>query len=200
MGSHAFIPVGERPLALDVQTLANRCMRMNILEPRRVLKCVVSRSSLFEHIYARRYDDPHFLFLKNTVQHGDAKEVTIGDDAVLRLQGRICVPNVDGLRVLVLEEAHSSRLLDTDLVCDALEKLKFIQEHLRTTQSRQRSYADRKACDVAYMVGEKVLLRVLPMKEGKADALSRKVESMGSLAFLLAVERPLAIDAQALAN
>ncbi|XP_070046003.1 uncharacterized protein [Nicotiana tomentosiformis] len=30
--------------------------------------------------------------------HGDAKEVTIGDDGALRTQGRLCVPNVDGLR------------------------------------------------------------------------------------------------------
>ncbi|XP_070039399.1 uncharacterized protein [Nicotiana tomentosiformis] len=38
----------------------------------------------------------------------DAKEVSIYDDCVLRLQGRVCVLNVDGLRELILEEAHSS--------------------------------------------------------------------------------------------
>ncbi|XP_070049899.1 uncharacterized protein [Nicotiana tomentosiformis] len=31
-------------------------------------------------------------------------------------------------------------------------------------QSRKKSYADRKVRDVAYMVGEKVLLQVLPIK------------------------------------
>ena len=49
------------------------------------------------------------LVLKDRVQHDDARDVTIGDDWVLRIQGRICVPNVDGLRELILEEAHSSR-------------------------------------------------------------------------------------------
>ena len=28
-----------------------------------------------------QYDDPYLLVLKDMVQHGDAKEVTIGDDA-----------------------------------------------------------------------------------------------------------------------
>ncbi|XP_070049541.1 uncharacterized protein [Nicotiana tomentosiformis] len=49
-----------------------------------------------------QYDDPHLLVLKDTVQHGDAKEVTTGDDGVLRMQGMLCVPNADGLRELIL--------------------------------------------------------------------------------------------------
>ena len=43
------------------------------------------------------------------MRHGGAKQVTVGDDGVLRMQGPICVPNVDGLCELVLEEAHSFR-------------------------------------------------------------------------------------------
>ncbi|XP_070040302.1 uncharacterized protein [Nicotiana tomentosiformis] len=77
MGSLAFIPVRERPVALDVQ--------------------------------ARQYDDLQLLVLKDTVQHDDAKEVTISDDLVLKLQGQICMPNVDGLLEQILVEAHSSR-------------------------------------------------------------------------------------------
>ncbi|XP_070017666.1 uncharacterized protein [Nicotiana sylvestris] len=57
----------------------------------------------------RQYDDSHMLILNNTVQHEDAKEVTIGYDGALRMQGRLCVPNVDGLRELILQEAHSSQ-------------------------------------------------------------------------------------------
>jgi len=64
---------------------------------------------LFERIRERQYDDPHLLVLKDIVQHSDAKEVTIGDDGALRMQGRLCVPNVDGLRELILQETHSSR-------------------------------------------------------------------------------------------
>ncbi|XP_070005398.1 uncharacterized protein [Nicotiana sylvestris] len=58
-----------------------------------------------EKLYAkfskeRQYDDPHLLVLKDRVQHDDARDVTIDGDGVLRMQGRICVPNVDGLREL----------------------------------------------------------------------------------------------------
>ncbi|XP_070046897.1 uncharacterized protein [Nicotiana tomentosiformis] len=82
MGSLALIPVVERPLAMDVQELANRLVRLDILELSRVLDCIVSRSSLFKRIKDRRYDDPHLLVLRDIVQRGGAKEVTVGDDDV----------------------------------------------------------------------------------------------------------------------
>ncbi|XP_070046418.1 uncharacterized protein [Nicotiana tomentosiformis] len=72
-----------------------------------VFSCTVSPSSLFEHIRECQFDDPHLLVLKDTVQHGGAKQVSIGDDRVLRMRDWSCVPNVDGLRELILEEAHS---------------------------------------------------------------------------------------------
>ncbi|XP_070042542.1 uncharacterized protein [Nicotiana tomentosiformis] len=195
-------PIGEILLALDVQALANMFVRMDILEPS------VSRSSLFERIKARQYDNPYFLVLRDTAQHGDAKEVTIDDDdddgvkyEHQRLGGllqrlyipawkweRITMNFVVGLpRTLrrfdivwvivdrLPKSAHfipfmttyslrDARLLGTNLVYDALEKVKLIRERLCTAQSRQKSYADTMARDVAYMVGEKVLLRVSRMK------------------------------------
>ncbi|XP_070050310.1 uncharacterized protein [Nicotiana tomentosiformis] len=107
MGSLIYIPVGERLLALDVQALANQLMRLDVSESSWVFACVVSRCSLHEHIREHQYDDPYLLVLKNTVHHNDAKEASIGADGVLWMQGRICVPNVDGLRELIPEEAHS---------------------------------------------------------------------------------------------
>ncbi|XP_070002012.1 uncharacterized protein [Nicotiana sylvestris] len=109
MRSLAFILVGERPLVIDVQALANHFVRLDVSEPNRVLACVVSRSSLYDCIRECQYDDLHLLVLKDNVQHSDARDVTIGDDGVLRMQGQLCVHNVDGLRELILEEAHSSQ-------------------------------------------------------------------------------------------
>ncbi|XP_070042588.1 uncharacterized protein [Nicotiana tomentosiformis] len=77
MDSLAYLLAVERPLAMDVQALANRFVRLDVSKPR------------------------------NTVKRGGDKDIVIGDDGVLRLQSRICVPNVDGLRELILEEAHS---------------------------------------------------------------------------------------------
>ncbi|XP_070042603.1 uncharacterized protein [Nicotiana tomentosiformis] len=109
MGRLAYIPVDKRPLVSDVQALANQFVKLDVSEPSLVLACVISRSSLYERIRERQYDDPHLLVLKDRVQNSDAKEVSIGDGGVLRIQGRIYVPNVDGLHELILEEAYSSR-------------------------------------------------------------------------------------------
>ncbi|XP_070019740.1 uncharacterized protein [Nicotiana sylvestris] len=56
-------------------------------------------------------------------------------------------------------EKGEARLLGTDLVQNALEKVKVIQDRLRTTQSRQKSYADWK---VLYHVGEVAYELTLP--------------------------------------
>ncbi|XP_070042808.1 uncharacterized protein [Nicotiana tomentosiformis] len=109
MDSLAFLLAVERPLAMDLQALANLFVRLDISDPSRVLACVVSQSSLLERIKARQFDDPQLLVLKDTVIKGGAKKVVIGYDGVMRHQGRICVLNVDGLRELILEETHSSR-------------------------------------------------------------------------------------------
>ncbi|XP_070043125.1 uncharacterized protein [Nicotiana tomentosiformis] len=53
--------------------------------------------------------DVQALASQDTFQNGNAKMVTIGDDGALRMQGKLCVPNVDGLRDLILQEAHSPR-------------------------------------------------------------------------------------------
>ena len=55
MGSLAYIPVSQRSLALDVQALANRLVRLDISEPSRVLACTVARSSLLERIRERQF-------------------------------------------------------------------------------------------------------------------------------------------------
>ncbi|XP_070032773.1 uncharacterized protein [Nicotiana tomentosiformis] len=109
LGSLAYLPAVESLLALDVQAVANQFVRLDILEASRVLACVVSRSFLYDSIKERQYKKPHLLVLKDMVQHGDANEVTIGDDRTLWMQGRLCVPNVDGMRELILQEAHNSR-------------------------------------------------------------------------------------------
>ncbi|XP_070042594.1 uncharacterized protein [Nicotiana tomentosiformis] len=61
-------------------------------------------------------------------------------------------------------EPGEARLLGKDLVWDAVEKVKLIQDQLRTTQSRKKSYDNRRARDVTFMVKEMVLLRVSLMK------------------------------------
>ncbi|XP_070025058.1 uncharacterized protein [Nicotiana sylvestris] len=73
MGSLVYIPVSQRPFALDVQALTNRFVRLYISEPSQILACIVAHSSLLERICDRQFDDPHLCVLRDTVQRGGAK-------------------------------------------------------------------------------------------------------------------------------
>ena len=51
-----------------------------------------------------------------------------------------------------------------EMVSEAEEQVRFIQENLKIAQSRQKSYADKKRQSVTFQVGDHVYLRVSPMK------------------------------------
>ncbi|XP_070029389.1 uncharacterized protein [Nicotiana sylvestris] len=135
MGSLAYILVGERLLISDVHSLDNQFVSLDISEPSQVVSCIVSQSSLYEHIRERKYDDPHLLLLKDTVWYNGVKQVTIGDYGVLRMGGQIYVPNVDGLHELIIEEVHNSCLVKYEhqrhgSLLQRLEILEWNWEHI----------------------------------------------------------------------
>uniref|UniRef100_A0A1S4D9B4 Tf2-1-like SH3-like domain-containing protein n=1 Tax=Nicotiana tabacum TaxID=4097 RepID=A0A1S4D9B4_TOBAC len=45
-----------------------------------------------------------------------------------------------------------------------MDKVQLIRQRLLTTQSRQKSYADKRRRDLVFTIGDKVFLRVSPMK------------------------------------
>ena len=49
-------------------------------------------------------------------------------------------------------------LFGSDLIKDAEEKVRQIQDRLKIAQSRQKSYADSKRRDVAYEIGDRAYL------------------------------------------
>ena len=51
-----------------------------------------------------------------------------------------------------------------DLVTEAEEKVRVIQNHLKTAQSRQKSYSDKRRRPLEFEVGSWAYLRVSPMK------------------------------------
>ncbi|XP_016451076.2 uncharacterized protein LOC107775809 [Nicotiana tabacum] len=83
-----------------------------------------------------------------------------------------------------------------------MDKVQLIRHRLLVAQSRQKSYADKRRRDLAFTIGDKVLLRVFPMKGmmrfGKRSKLSPRfigsyeiLDRVGAVAYRLALPSEL---------
>ncbi|KAK6145549.1 hypothetical protein DH2020_022369 [Rehmannia glutinosa] len=99
------------------------------------------------------------------------------------------------------EKRKSPLIPKVDLVQEAMEKVKLIKERIRTAQSRQKSYADKRRKDLEFEVGDEVFLRLSPRKGlinlKKGDKLSPKyvgpykiLQRIGKLAYRLELPAP----------
>ena len=105
----AHLQVSRRPLAREVQTLANDLMRLEVNEKGGFLACVEARSSFLDKIKGKQFTDEKLIQILDKVLRGEAKEEKIDEESVLRIKGKVCVPRVDDLIRTILTEAHSSR-------------------------------------------------------------------------------------------
>ena len=62
-------------------------------------------------------------------------------------------------------ELSEKKVIGPDLIQGTEEKVKMIRERLKVAANRQKSYADLKRKDIQYEIGEKVFLRVSPLKK-----------------------------------
>ncbi|KAH0730058.1 hypothetical protein KY289_001246 [Solanum tuberosum] len=109
MGSLAFLSVEERPIALDIQSLANSMVRLDISDSRRVLAFIGVQSSLLDRILGCQFEDDTLVTLRDRVLAGDGGQATLDPDGVLKFAGRICVPRVGDLIQLILYKTHEFR-------------------------------------------------------------------------------------------
>nr|AAV32171.1 putative polyprotein [Oryza sativa Japonica Group] len=65
---------------------------------------------------------------------------------------------------LLWDQTGERQVFGTDILREAEEKVKIIQERLRVAQSRQKSYADNRRRDLAFEEGDYVYLRVTPLR------------------------------------
>ncbi|KAK4352774.1 hypothetical protein RND71_028292 [Anisodus tanguticus] len=75
--------VKERPLAIDVQYLANSMARLDISERGKVMAYVEAHSSLLEQIGAQQFDDAKLCKIRDKVLKGKVKKEILDDERVL---------------------------------------------------------------------------------------------------------------------
>lgn len=109
MGVLAHLAVQRRSLGREIQKLANDGIRLDETEEGGITAYALAQSSLVAHVKAKQDEDPYLVKLKEGVRNKEITAFTLGSDRVLKLNDRLCVPDVDGLRKAIMEEAHSSR-------------------------------------------------------------------------------------------
>ena len=67
MGSLAHMQVSRRPLARDVQILANDLMRLEVNEKGGLLACVEARSSFLDKIKGKQFNDEKLIRIRDKV-------------------------------------------------------------------------------------------------------------------------------------
>ena len=109
MNSVSHMEDEKKELVKDVHRLARLGVRLVDSSDGSVTIQNGSESSLMEDVKAKQDMDPSLDELKKCVETKMIESFYKRGDGALRYQGRLCVPNVDGLRELILEEVHSSQ-------------------------------------------------------------------------------------------
>ncbi|XP_047253154.1 uncharacterized protein LOC107843539 isoform X2 [Capsicum annuum] len=109
MGVLAHLQTYKRSLAREVQKLSNDGFRLDETKQGNLMVLPKAQSSIVVKVKERQYEDPKMRAIKDGVLKKEISAFTIRDnDGVLRINGRLYVLNVGGLREQILIEAHSS--------------------------------------------------------------------------------------------
>ena len=91
MGSLAHIQVYWRPLAREVQTLANDFIRLEVLEKGVYLAFVEAISSFLDKIKGKQFNDEKLIQIWDKVLRGEANEAIMDEEGVWELrEGYVC--------------------------------------------------------------------------------------------------------------
>jgi hypothetical protein len=72
-------------------------------------------------------------------------------------------------------ETGERKIFGPDLVIEAEDKVKVIQTNLKTAQSRQKNYADRRRKPLHFQIGDFIYLRVSPTKGAQCFGIKGKL-------------------------
>ena len=75
-----------------------------------------------------------------------------------------------------MEEIGDKRLFGPDITQKTTETTRIIKKKMRATQSRQKAYADQCRRPLEFSVGDKIFLKVSPMK--RMVCMGKKTKSI----------------------
>ncbi|XP_070043273.1 uncharacterized protein [Nicotiana tomentosiformis] len=169
MGSLSYLQPEKSETSYEIHQLANLGVRLLDSGGTGVTIQDTTTSFLVIEVKERQYEDHVLAHYRDTTPQKEKTPLEIIGDGVLRYRGRLCVPNVAGLRqqmapykALYGQKCRSSigwfevgetKLVGPELVQQAVEKIKLIRERLLAAQSRQKSYADNRRRDLKFQVG-----------------------------------------------
>ncbi|KAH0651615.1 hypothetical protein KY284_031527 [Solanum tuberosum] len=108
MGSVAHVEEEKKELVREVHRLARLGIQLVDSTKGGVMVHNGSESSFVMDVMSKPGLDPILVELKESVLKKSVEAFSQGGDGMLRYQVRLCVPDVDGLREQILEDAHSS--------------------------------------------------------------------------------------------
>ena len=83
---------------------------------------------------------------------------TIGMPSFEALYGRKCRSPI------YREEVEDIRVLSPDIILETTDKIRIIKKIMKVAQRGQKAYADKRRRPLDFLIGNKVLLKVSPMK------------------------------------
>jgi hypothetical protein len=101
--------------------------------------------------------------------YNNSYQSSIGMAAYALLYGRPCRTPLNW------SETGERKLFGPDLIQEAEEQVRVVREKLKTAQSRQKSYADRRRRALTFDIGDKVYLKVSPKKGTQRFGLKGKL-------------------------
>ena len=111
MGSLSHVEEGKKKMVKDIHRLANLGGRLLYSKDGGVIVHELAKSSLCAKVMEKQVEDPILMQIKKDVGQQKVMLFEIGGDAILIFQGRLCIPNVDGLRERILNKVHTSRYI-----------------------------------------------------------------------------------------
>ena len=97
-GSLAHISAERRAVIKELHDLMDRGVVFQISDEGALLASIRVCSVLFDKIKASQSQDPKFRKIMENIRSGWPTDFALDEEDILRLNGRLCVPDVENLR------------------------------------------------------------------------------------------------------